>query len=111
MLQDWYLRHAISLFGSRLKYWTSECRPLVTAEIPAMTVRKMTRRWGSCSKRGTITLNLDLVKVPLTFIDYVIVHELCQLKIHNHSPAFYSLLTRAMPDWRERKGRLESFAS
>ena len=110
LLQDWYLRHAKSLFANRVSLWISECRPLAMSEVPTVTVRKMTRRWGSCTRRGTITLNLDLVKVPLTFIDYVIVHELCHLKIHNHSPAFYKLLTRSMPDWRQRKERLESFA-
>jgi len=78
---------------------------------PTVTIRKMTRRWGSCTKRGTINLNTDLIKVPLTFIDYVIVHELCHLKVHNHSPAFYKLLTRSMPDWRQRKARLESFVN
>ena len=66
---------------------------------------------GELHQARTITLNLDLVKVPLTFIDYVIVHELCHLKIHNHSPAFYKLLTRSMPDWRQRKERLETFVN
>jgi predicted metal-dependent hydrolase len=79
-------------------------------EMPTLTVRKMTRRWGSCTKSGTVALNIDLIKVPLTFIDYVIVHELCHLKVHNHSPAFYRLLFRSMPDWKQRKERLDSFA-
>jgi predicted metal-dependent hydrolase len=110
LLQDWYVSHAKALFVARLSYWISGCRPLAMPEMPTLTVRKMTRRWGSCTKSGTIALNIDLIKVPLTFIDYVIVHELCHLKIHNHSPAFYRLLTRSMPDWRQRKERLESFA-
>ena len=104
------LRHAKSLFAKRVSHWISECRPLAMSEVPMVTVRKMTRRWGSCTS-GTITLNLDLVKVPLTFIDYVIVHGLCHLKIHSHSPAFYKLLTRSMPDWKQRKERLESFVN
>jgi predicted metal-dependent hydrolase len=106
LLQDWYLQHAKILFAARLSYWISESRPLAVPEIPTLIVRKMARRWGSCTKRGTITLNVDLIKVPRTFIDYVIVHELCHLRVHSHSPAFYRLLTRAMPDWRQRKERL-----
>jgi predicted metal-dependent hydrolase len=110
LLQDWYVSHAKALFVARLSYWISGCRPLAMPEMPTLTVRKMTRRWGSCTKSGTVALNIDLIKVPLTFIDYVIVHELCHLKVHNHSPAFYRLLFRSMPDWKQRKERLDSFA-
>jgi predicted metal-dependent hydrolase len=109
VLRDWYVRHALALFTARADHWLSECRVLSRPERPKLLVRPMTRRWGSCSKKGTITLNVDLVKVPLTYIDYVIVHELCHMKIHNHSPAFYRLLTRCMPDWKQRKERLEGF--
>jgi predicted metal-dependent hydrolase len=107
LLQEWYVRHATALFTARVEHWVSECRALSLPERPTLLVRPMTRRWGSCSKKGTITLNVDLVKVPLIYIDYVIVHELCHLRILNHSPAFYRLLTRCMPDWRQRKERLD----
>jgi predicted metal-dependent hydrolase len=109
LLEDWYLRHALALFTTRAKTWIAESRALGLRDYPTLVVRAMSRRWGSCSPKGTITLNVALVKVPLAFIDYVIVHELCHLKIHNHSPAFYRLLTRVMPDWRSRKERLEGF--
>jgi predicted metal-dependent hydrolase len=111
LLQDWRLRHAFALFAVRVDHWLSECRALSLPKAPTLAVRPMTRRWGSCSKKGTITLNVDLVKVALIYIDYVIVHELCHLKIHNHSPAFYRLLTRCMPDWKQRKERLEAFVT
>lgn len=110
LLQDWYFRHAVGLFTTRVNFWRTECRALSLPKTPTLSVRRMTRRWGSCSRKGTITLNLDLVKVPLHCIDYVVVHELCHLKIHNHSDAFYRLLSRCLPDWERRKARLERLA-
>ncbi len=74
-----------------------------------VSIRKLTHRWGSCTKSGRVILNLDLIKAPIHCIDYVIVHELCHRQIHNHSLLFYSLLGRCMPDWEARKSRLESF--
>jgi hypothetical protein len=70
----------------------------------------MARRWGSCSENGTLLLNSQLVKAPTQCIDYVIVHELCHTMHFNHSKSFYELLTRVMPDWPERKRRLERVA-
>ena len=67
----------------------------------------MSKRWGSCSRKGTITLSLDLIKTPLHCIEYVITHELCHLLVHDHSPAFFRMLSRCMPDWERRKARLE----
>ncbi|MFA6304005.1 MAG: M48 family metallopeptidase [Legionella sp.] len=59
------------------------------------------------SDKGTITLNLDLIKAPKECIDYVAMHELCHLKHHDHSPQFYRLLDSLAPDWKKIKHKLE----
>jgi predicted metal-dependent hydrolase len=72
----------------------------------SLSLRSMTRRWGSCSRNGRIIINPDLVRAPVNCIDYVILHELCHLKVHAHSPAFYRLLGKVLPDWQLRRKRL-----
>ncbi len=74
---------------------------------PQLKIRKMKTRWGSLSQHGRLTLNIDLIRAPKECIDYVITHELCHLKHHDHSPAFYKLLEKTMPDWKTRKHKLE----
>ncbi len=70
----------------------------------------MKTQWGSCSPAGTILLNPHLVKAPRECIDYVISHELCHLKEHNHSPRYYRLLAKIMPSWEAVKTRLDGMA-
>ena len=77
---------------------------------PPVRLQAMKVQWGSCSPAGRLTLNPWLVKAPRDCIDYVILHELCHLKEHNHSPRFYKLLDKHMPLWRERKERLDELA-
>lgn len=71
----------------------------------------MKTRWGSCTATGTITLNPLLVLAPSSLIQYVIVHEICHLKHPDHSKAFYTLLTKTLPDWKKRKSALDLFGA
>jgi predicted metal-dependent hydrolase len=74
----------------------------------ALIIRTMKRRWGSCSSKGVITLNTELIKLPDLFIEYVITHELCHLRHHNHGAGFYELLGELFPEWKEVRKQLRS---
>ena len=105
-LDVWYRAHALPIFRNRMDRCV-ESAPSLSGLCPDLRIRRMSKLWGSCSRKGTITLSLDLIKTPLHCIEYVITHELCHLLVHDHSPAFFRMLSRCMPDWERRKARLE----
>jgi len=74
-----------------------------------LIVRSMKRRWGSCSNKGVITLSTELIKLPDRLIEYVILHELCHLKHHNHGAGYYKLLSYLYPDWKELRKELRKY--
>lgn len=74
---------------------------------PAVQIKKMQKRWGSCSFEGKIILNLELIKASKGSIEYVVIHELCHLIHHNHTKTFYDLQESIMPDWKKWKEKLE----
>jgi len=108
LLDAWYRGHAERLFIYRLNQIIDGTRSLGLKTTPNVLIRKMERRWGSCTKAGNVLLNVSLIKAPIQCVDYVIVHELCHLRFHNHGPQFYRMLGRCMPDWESRKKRLEA---
>ena len=75
--------------------------------LPPVMVCPMKKRWGSHTPSGRILLNDALIAARRDCIDYVIAHELCHVVEPNHSPKFFRLLRRFMPDWEHRKDLLE----
>lgn len=75
----------------------------------SLVIRSMKRRWGSCSYKGVITLSTELIKLPDLFIEYVIIHELCHLKHHNHGTKYYELLSELFPDWKSVRKELRKY--
>jgi hypothetical protein len=81
-------------------------------QINRVTVRAQKTRWGSCSARGTISLNWRIIHAPLGVRDYLIIHELMHRRQMNHSARYWKLVAEAFPDYRAaeqwlRKHRLE----
>ncbi|MDJ1472437.1 M48 family metallopeptidase [Xanthocytophaga flava] len=105
-LNIWYREKATRVFHELLQ----EVLPKFTkykVASPQLLVRTLSKRWGSCTLSNKIILNIDLIKAPKSCIEYVLVHELCHLIHHNHTKAFQNLLSSIIPDWEERKKRLE----
>ncbi|MDT8358225.1 MAG: SprT family zinc-dependent metalloprotease [Methanomicrobiaceae archaeon] len=72
-------------------------------------IRRQRSRWASCSLRGTLSLNLRIIALPLNVREYVIVHELAHLKEANHSPAFWAVVERYYPHWKDAEHELKRF--
>ncbi len=71
--------------------------------VRRITVRNQKSRWGSCSRRGTISLNWRLIQTPAFVSDYICLHELVHLRQMNHSPGFWREVERVCPDYRMAK--------
>ena len=106
LMLDWYRCHARELIRRRIEIFMPDVERYGAAQ-PEVRIQWMKKRWGSCTSKGVMTFNIELVKAPIHCIDYVVLHELCHLVHPNHSPEFYRLLSILMPDWQKRKARLE----
>jgi len=72
----------------------------------SVKIKKTTTRWGSCSSKGNLNFNYHIVHLPLPLAEYLVVHELCHLKEHNHSHRFWKLVSQVIPDYKERRKQL-----
>lgn len=106
LLTAWHKQRASVKYPERLQQIYPAFRRYGVT-LPKLAIRPLTRRWGSMSANGRMTLNLDLIRAPTACIDYVIAHELCHLVHHHHNAAFFELLEHVMPDWKKRKEKLE----
>lgn len=107
-VKEWYKTRAKEIFAKRLSALAGQI--IWLRELPPIKLLTMRIQWGSCSPMGVLVINPNLVKAPRECVDYVILHEICHLKEHNHSQRYYRLLTELMPDWEYHKTRLDGLA-
>jgi len=100
-----YRRLALDEFAARLQAVSARAS-WTRRQPPPLRVRRMKASWGTCSVDGLITLNPLLLRAPSRCVDYVIVHEVCHLREHNHSARFYALQEQLFPAWRQAKQHL-----
>ena len=99
--ERWFRSAARERFSARVACWSER----VGAQPARIQIRDQKTRWGSASSNGTLSFNWRLIFAQPEIIDYVVVHEICHLIEPNHSPAYWALVERIMPDaqhWRRR---------
>ena len=107
-IEKFYKKEAKTIFLDHLnKIYESFSRDI---PYPSLKIRKMTTRWGVCNtKLTTITLNLELIKRDVKYLDYVIVHELSHLVHANHSSNFWNLVEENYPDYKKIRSQMKEF--
>lgn len=109
IIDGWYRKQALEIVKER----SIECHRMMQAEViplPPITIRTMKTRWGSYSYRTRrITLNINLIKAPPACLDYVIIHELCHIKVRHHGPDFWQMVSRYVPDYLLLRSRLKQY--
>lgn len=106
-MERWYLEHARAVFTRRLAELVRSAPRLRLNGPPPLLVRRLRKRWGSCSPEGRVLVNVEAVKLPVGCIDYLLLHELCHLPVPHHGPEFWRLLDACMPDWERWRRRLD----
>ena len=107
-IDNWYKKQAKGLFLERLDYNYDKYTRKIP--YPKLRIRKMTTRWGVCNiKTHVITLNLELIKRDIKYLDYVIVHELTHLIYGNHSKYFWNLVEENYPGYKKFKNDMKEF--
>ena len=108
LMKAWYKSHAKIKFAEFAEPIIARFEKYGVAPS-SLYIQEMDNRWGSCTPKGKIILNTQLIRAPRPCIEYVITHELCHLLHPDHTKAFWELLQKEMPDWERWKNKLERF--
>jgi predicted metal-dependent hydrolase len=102
----WFKKKARPLFEERLAHFA----PQLGVQWQKLSLSSARTRWGSARSDGHIRLNWRLIHLPISQIDYVVVHELAHLREMNHSPRFWDTVGGVLPDYRTRRQQLRQSA-
>ena len=103
LLQKWQRTQLQDVASVLIHQWAQ----ILNVEVKEWHIRRMRTKWGTCNYRAhRIWLSLALAEQPMDCVEYVVVHELLHLLVPNHSKAFWSLMAKHIPDWKQRRVRL-----
>jgi len=92
----------------RIQRLLDKWQPVLGVQLRAWSVRKMKNYWGSAnSTTGDIIFNSELAKLPPSYVQYIVVHELVHQLTDGHDQRFYELMDRHLPGWRKMQARIE----
>ena len=100
--ERWLRQQARAHLSARLDHFA----PMLGVEWQRLRLSSARTRWGSASADGAISLNWRLIHLAPELVDYVVVHELCHLRVLDHSPRFWATVEAVQPDYRERRAAL-----
>lgn len=103
-----YLQHresARALVHDRLEYWNA----FYGFPYQRVAIKNTKTLWGSCSRKGNLNFSYKLLFLPRELVDYVIVHELCHLREHNHGKGFWRLVAQTQPDYLRLRRLLRTY--
>lgn len=105
LIYEFYKNQLTSVLNGFIEKW-EEITKLYSS---GYKIKNMKTRWGSCNTETySLNFNLQLAKKDYDCIEYVVLHELCHIKVPNHSKDFKDLMTYYMPDWKQIKVKLNS---
>ncbi|MFD0991158.1 M48 family metallopeptidase [Mariniflexile jejuense] len=100
--EDFFRAKAQEKILPRVKKWAKK----TGLDFKDVKIRKLEKRWGSCTPTNSILINIDAIKLPFSLIDYLIVHELVHTKVKNHSKEFWAELSKHIPNWKEMDDKM-----
>ena len=99
LFKNWLKLHAQKIIEKKSNHHAKK----MGVKFDKIIIKDHKERWGSVSKNKSLNINLSILCAPSKIIDYVIIHELCHLKIPDHSPKYWNLLYKMMPDYEAHK--------
>lgn len=105
-LHEWYREHLRTILTNLVDKWKEQ----LGEHNVEWTIKQMRTEWGSCiARKRHLVFNLDLARVPVECVEYIVVHELTHLAVQNHGPAFQALMTQRLPNWKTIRHQLNDF--
>ena len=99
LLKQWYWQNAQQQLKNQTTFWSKK----IGVKPEQITIKEQKSRWGSCSSKGNINYNWRIIMAPPEVLDYLVIHELCHLRVPNHSPLFWQEVARFSPNFKQQR--------